>query len=202
MTVMMLAASAALAAGSLGAQGTPPEQIDILIDPTPKSDGPEYEDCSAEEQAATISGEIIVCRRKADDAKYRTTSREEAENRYARETMNKGNPQTPDVAGPGIFRGPATIGGICGIGLGKCPPPPAYMIDFASLPPTPPGSDADRVARGLRPIGNEGEGAKEAAEAMLRDINQKELGLPPALAKASEDAELNPAESASPAVAE
>ena len=64
-------------------------------------------------------------RRKADDAKYRTTSREEAENRYARETMNKGNPQTPDVAGPGIFRGPATIGGICGIGLGKCPPPPA-----------------------------------------------------------------------------
>ena len=76
------------------------------------------------------------------------------------------------------------------------------MIDFASLPPTPPGSDADRVARGLRPIGNEGEGAKDAAEAMLRDINQKELGLPPALAKASEDAELNPAESASPAVAE
>ena len=151
MTVMMLAASAALAAGSLAAQGTPPEQIDILIDPTPKSDGTEYEDCSAEEQAATISGEIIVCRRKADDAKYRTTSREDAENRFAQETMNKGNPQTPDVAGPGIFRGPATVGGICGIGLNKCPPPPAYMIDFSTLPEAPPGSDADRIAKGEVP---------------------------------------------------
>ena len=199
MMVLVLAASAALATGSLGAQGTPPQRIDILIDPTPKSDAPEYEDCSAEEQAAVISGEIIVCRRKADDAKYRTTSREDAENRYALETMNRGNPQTPDVAGPGIFRGPATVSGICGIGLSKCPPPPAYMIDFSTLPPTPPGSDADRVARGLRPIGNDGERAKETAEAMLREASQKELGLPPVLAKTALDAAVSPAKSASPA---
>ena len=33
----------------------------------PPSRGSEYENCSAEEQAAAISGEIVVCRRKADE---------------------------------------------------------------------------------------------------------------------------------------
>ena len=117
----------------------------------PSSQASEYEDCSAEEQAAVISGEIVVCRRKADNDQHRLTSRENAQRRYAEETMNNGNPQTPDVAGPGIFRGPATVGGMCGIGLNKCPPPPAYMIDFSTLPEAPPGSDADRIAKGQVP---------------------------------------------------
>ncbi len=117
----------------------------------PSSQTSEYEDCSAEEQAAVISGEIVVCRRKADNDQHRLMSPEDAQRRYAEETMNKGNPQTPDVAGPGIFRGPATAGGMCGIGLNKCPPPPAYMIDFSTLPEAPPGSDADRIAKGEVP---------------------------------------------------
>lgn len=31
------------------------------------------------------------------------------------------------------------------------PPPPAYIIDFAALPETPAGSDAERVGQGLAP---------------------------------------------------
>ena len=47
---------------------TPPEQIDILA---PQQDylGP-LEDCSAEQEAASISGEIVVCRRRRDNGEF------------------------------------------------------------------------------------------------------------------------------------
>ena len=60
----------------------------------------------------------------------------------------------PSVAGKGIFSGPATVGGLCGFGLNPCPPPPVYYIDVTALPEAPPGSDADRIARGLAPRGS------------------------------------------------
>ena len=75
-------------------------------------------------------------------------------------------PLTPDVAGPGIFRGPATVSGLCLIP--PCPKEPALIIDIESLPEAPPGSDADRIARGLPPLGND-EGTPPTKE---------ELGLP------------------------
>jgi len=114
---------------------------------------PPVEDCTEEQEAAIISGEILVCRRIVDRAQYRYSSEDDAESRYARETMNKGDPRTPDVAGAGIFKGPATVSGLCLIP--PCPPPPANMIDFKDLPETPPGSDAERVGMGLAPLGNE-----------------------------------------------
>ncbi|MFN2099159.1 hypothetical protein [Altererythrobacter sp. MF3-039] len=113
---------------------------------------PPMEDCSDEQEAAILTGEIIVCRRKRDQSQFRVSSEDEAESRYARETMNAGDPRAPDVAGPGIFRGPATVSGLCFIP--PCPPPPAYMIDFDELPETPPGSDAERAGQGLAPRGN------------------------------------------------
>ena len=48
-----------------------------------------------------------------------------------------------------------------------CPPPPVYMIDVTALPEAPPGSDADRIARGLAPRGSrydDGEAALVASE--------------------------------------
>ena len=60
--------------------------------------------------------------------------------------------EAPNVAGPGIFTGPATVSGLCVIP--PCPPPPVYMIDVTALPEAPPGSDADRIARGLAPRGS------------------------------------------------
>lgn len=111
---------------------------------------PPMEDCSDEQEAAILSGEIIVCRRKVDQNRFRTLSDDEAQTRYAEETMNMGNPPPPDVAGPGIFKGPATVSGLCFIP--PCPREPALIIDVTALPKAPPGSDADRIARGLPPL--------------------------------------------------
>lgn len=142
----------------------PPERIDILVDAVPAQQGPEFEDCSAEEEAASISGEIVVCRRKVDQSQYRTVTEDEAENRYARQTMDKGSPRPPDVFGIPNHGVPIRFGKV---------PPPAYMVDFSALPDTPPGSDADRVGRGLPPLG------RDTAAAAANPAQAKELGLPP-----------------------
>ncbi|MFL0672022.1 MAG: hypothetical protein ACJLS3_11555, partial [Erythrobacter sp.] len=78
----------------------------------------------------------------------------------------------PDVAGPGIFRGPATIGGQCFIP--PCPKDPALIIDVTAIPPPPAGSDAERVARGLAPV--EDDMAPLSAEERRR--KEADLGLP------------------------
>ena len=150
--------------------------IDDLYGPEPP-----MEDCSEEQEAAILSGEIVVCRRKQDQRQYRTMSREAAQRRYARETMNKDNPQTPDPCGPncGIFKGPPTVGGMCIPGLQKCPPPPALIIDVTALPEAPPGSDADRISRGLPPLGD----SNPVQPAPVRpdgEISEDQLGLPDA----------------------
>lgn len=180
-------------AASLSAQvqqGSPPDRIDLLAG-RERDDAP-LEDCSEEQEAAAISGEIVVCRRKADTAAY-GFDKEEWESRYARETMNKNDPRTPDPCGPncGIFKGEPTIGKLCIPGLQKCPPPPAYFIDFSTLPAAPPGSDADRIARGLPPLGRDG-----AQSPVVPATNNAQLGLPPPPDR-SED--VSPSGSASPA---
>lgn len=111
---------------------------------------PPMEDCSDEQEAAILSGEIIVCRRKQDQREFRTLPSDEAQSRYARETMNAGDPPPPDVAGPGIFTGPATVSGLCLIP--PCPKEPALIIDVTALPEAPAGSDADRISKGLPPL--------------------------------------------------
>ena len=169
----------------LAAQDESGETIDILV--PPEDYLPPSEDCSAEQEAASISGEIIVCRRRSDGGEY-GYDKERAEREYAAKTMNKGDLRTPNVDGPGIFQGPATIGGVCGIGLNPCPPPPAYLIDFSTLPEAPPGSDADRISRGLPPLGR-GAATTEAESA----ARAKQLGLPPVPGSS-----VSPSESASP----
>lgn len=98
---------------------------------------------------------IVVCARKQEQSQFRIRSDDRVKDDYARETMNEGDPQAPDVSGPGIFKGDPTVGSLCIPGLQKCPPPPAIIVDFSELPDTPPGSDADRIGRGLAPRGNE-----------------------------------------------
>ncbi len=109
--------------------------------------------CEEEADAASISGDIIVCRQIGEDnSNYYSGSREDAQRRYAQETQNAGLLPPPDVAGPGIFKGPATVGGLCLIP--PCPPEAALLIDVEALPEAPEGSDADRIARGLPPLGD------------------------------------------------
>ncbi|MDG5748200.1 hypothetical protein P8Q88_08400 [Qipengyuania sp. XHP0207] len=162
-------------------QGTPPERIDILIDQA-DFEGP-LEDCSAEQEAAAISGEIIVCRRRGDPARY-GYDKEAAERRYARKTMNKGDPRSPDVFGIPDHGVVAARGCF----VPPCPPPPAYFIDVEALPEAPPGSDADRIARGLPPLGRDAATPQAASQARA-----EQLGLPPV-----PQGEINPSESASP----
>ena len=103
-----------------------------------------------------VGDEILVCAPvEGDPDRYRITS-----------SLDKGDDshlswsgQAPDVSGPGIFKGPATVSGMCFIP--PCPKEPVYYIDVAALPEAPPGSDADRIARGLAPRGSrydDGEG--------------------------------------------
>ena len=98
----------------------PGEQIDILA---PQEDylGP-LEDCSAEQEAASISGEIVVCRRRRDNGAF-AVDEDGAQQRYAEETMNRGDPRTPDVFG--IPNHGVVVARGCFIG--PCPPPKALM---------------------------------------------------------------------------
>ena len=164
--------------------------IDILA--RPKSEGEVdprlIEECERQEDAAQISREIVVCReiREGTDHSY-SGGGDAAQDRYAEETAFAGDLVPPDVSGPGIFKGEPTIGKLCIPGLQKCPPPPALIIDVTALPQAPPGSDADRISRGLPPLGND--------EAVA---NQAELGLPPS-ATAADKTPASPAGSAEPA---
>lgn len=192
----LLAGAAPIAASAQdGAAGTPPERIDLTITrPPPVST---EEACRRQREAAVVSGEIVVCGA-VPSQDQRLTSRQDAQNRYAERTAFRDNPATPDVAGAGIFRGPAIVSGLCVKGVFNCPKPPAVFVDVTALPKAPPGSDADRIARGLEPLGDEGTEAPRQLSAQER----AELGLPaPAYEPGREPpaaAPVSPAGSAAP----
>lgn len=90
-------------------------------------------------------GEIVVCAALEEQSQFRVpSSLDEGDDSHL---SWDGRP--PDVSGPGIFKGPATISG-CIKGI-NCPPPPAYYFDITALPEPPPGSDADKIAKGEVP---------------------------------------------------
>ena len=94
-----------------------------------------------------------MCRRRRDNGEF-AVDEDGSQLRYAEETMNKGDPRTPDLFG--IPDHGVVVARGCFIG--PCPPPKALIIDIEALPEAPPGSDADRIARGLAPSGGETEG--------------------------------------------
>jgi hypothetical protein len=123
-------------------------EIDILADAKERYGPPApVDDCSAEQEAAIISGEIIVCRRKRDQSRFQTLNPDGAQARYADETAFRDDPKAPDFISDCNDQGwPAGC-----VRIGKVPEP-ALIIDVAALPQAPPGSDADRIARGLPPL--------------------------------------------------
>lgn len=165
------------------AQDRPPNAEQALEDARASyGPPPDTEPCSAEQEAAAISGEIVVCARRPSE-EHRLRSSEDARRRYAAATMDAGDPRAPDFAGPPCDTSKAGC-----IGFGWVPPR-AIVIDFAALPEAPPGSDADRIARGLAPLGRDNATVSGQARA-------EELGLPPPPASG---APLTPLGSASPA---
>lgn len=128
----------------------PRERINLSVT-VPKSEADLLleQDCEREADVGRVQGEIVVCRQlgEATDGSF---NKEAWEQDYARRTQGG---STPNVDGEGIFKGPATVGGLCLVP--PCPPEAAIMIDVEALPEAPAGSDADRIARGLPPLGQE-----------------------------------------------
>jgi len=148
----------------------PRQRIDLSVTvPQGEPNQAELRACTADEEAAAINGEIVVCRVVGTDSSALTGNRAETQKRYAQETANKGKPASPDLFGiPDNGKG---------IGFGKAPPP-AITVDFAALPAAPAGSDADRIARGLAPLGQEEE-LTEEQERARREAEGIRTTLPP-----------------------
>jgi len=189
-TVTLLAASAVLAPiPAMAAQeripidlgpdapttATPPQQIDLLEDWERERArmAAKVKECEERRDAVAATGEIVVCGRRSDNgAVYLGVSSADLLKAYAERTMNAGTLPPPDVAGPGIFRGEPSYGGMCFIP--PCPAGPRLIIDVKAIPPPPPGSDAERVAQGLAPL--ESDDAPLSPEERRR--KEADLGLP------------------------
>ncbi|MEL6487845.1 MAG: hypothetical protein AAFQ13_11975 [Pseudomonadota bacterium] len=144
-----------------------PTRINLAVTvPSGEVNEAQAQQCVDEADAGQISGEIIVCRRTGTNGGNSLSgSRAEAQKRYAEETAFQNSPRTPNVSGlPDNGRG---------ISVGKVPPP-ALIIDVEALPDAPEGSDADRIARGLPPLGQD----ENLTEEEIRQRREK-LGLPP-----------------------
>lgn len=146
-----------------------PPRVNLLVT-RPRGDvnQAQVQECVERADASTISGEIVVCRQVGEDPANVYSSPEEARKRYAEATANKEAPRTPN-----FINDCASQGNPFGcIGFGKVPPP-ALMIDVGALPQAPAGSDADRIARGLPPLGQELELTEEQEKARREAMGLK-----------------------------
>lgn len=189
--ILATLATPAAAQPALEAQtGTPPERIDIKIDPA--VEGPQFEDCSVEQDAAAITGEIVVCRRETG-AENRLYDKEQAQDRHAARTQGQ-KPVDFEPYYPGVVVARGCF-------IPPCPPPMPVLIDLKAIPEAPPGSDADRVGRGLPPLGRQNpvQGTVLVTGDTVPKPDAEELGLPPAPRRAEATPDVSPSESASPA---
>lgn len=90
------------------------------------------------------SDEIVVCVDRGEDLVVPSTAESDPYSRAARRALDGDIPSAPDVSTIQCRRG---ADGVCRGNFGGAPPP-VYYIDVTALPEAPPGSDADRIARG------------------------------------------------------
>jgi hypothetical protein len=94
-------------------------------------------------------GEIVVCGQTEDSSKYRVKSSADLDPKAAKDIV----PRAPDLYNlpqPAMLGVGITMGGCF---IPPCPAPMPLLIDLKAIPDAPPGSDADRVGRGLAPRG-------------------------------------------------
>lgn len=91
---------------------------------------------------------IVVCAKTEDQAQFRVQSSAELDPTGA--GARGGVPRAPDVGTnyPGMVVARGCF-------IPPCPPPMPKIIDLKAIPEAPPGSDADRVGRGLAPQGDD-----------------------------------------------
>ena len=128
--------------------------IDILAKPEP-SPGEKlaYEACEAEQDAARLRGEIIVCRQLEDGEEVSGFDKETWERDYAQRTQGAKTPNVEGAGGSILYRAEGSVFLVTTgkITVGEAAEAP-LIIDVQALPEAPPGSDADRIARGLAPL--------------------------------------------------
>ncbi|MBX7494494.1 hypothetical protein K3172_01335 [Qipengyuania sp. 6B39] len=115
---------------------------------TAENDGlsPDERDCRRKQEAALISGEIVVCGDRADHDRHRLAPPGDARKRFAEETMDRGLARAPDFEPPPCV--PSLLSWCSGQGrIGE----DTVVVDFDALPEAPEGSDADRIAKGEVP---------------------------------------------------
>lgn len=153
--------------------------IDILVEPpeAPPPSEAEIRECEAEIDAARVTREIIVCRQiGVNPNDYYSANRADARRRYAEETAFAGSTSAPDVDGTGLPMGLTPVVTIRGCFIPPCPKDPALIVDVEALPEAPDGSDADRIAQGLIPLGSD----KELSPAEInRRLRALETAAPP-----------------------
>ncbi|WP_337661233.1 hypothetical protein [Erythrobacter sp. Alg231-14] len=168
LATLCLALSHAAIAAPAAAQA--PDRIDLLAAQEPfEPDEFAVEQCERDADAAKIAGEILVCRDLTENTDG-YWDKEAWEKRYGAETQGR---QPPDVDGTGLPNGMVPLVTIRACFIPPCPTEPAIMIDFDELPDAPGGSDADRIAHGLPPLGDDGDLGRGP-------ISEEELVLPPA----------------------
>ena len=90
---------------------------------------------------ANVNGKIVVCADPLKNERERLPMRDQTDSALS---TDDGVPRAPDVFGI------RQNGGVTfkGCFLPPCPPPPMYFFDVTALPEAPPGSDADKIAKG------------------------------------------------------
>ena len=88
--------------------------------------------------------EIVVCAPESGDQfRVPSTAESDPNSREAKRRLDDGIPRAPQVGTViDCSRGCVGFGSV---------PPPAYIIDFSTIPDAPPGSDADLIAKGEKP---------------------------------------------------
>ena len=119
------------APGAALAQGTQSESLSA-----------DERDCQRKQEAALISGEIVVCGDRSENDRYRLSPPGEARKRYAEETLDRGLGLAPDFKPPPLLTLCPELGAV-----GERP----VIVDFDAFPDAPEGSDADRIAKGETP---------------------------------------------------
>ncbi|MCK0127043.1 hypothetical protein [Erythrobacter sp. F6033] len=170
--LLLAPASIITAANQEPAQDIEPDggtlQIDVKANVPSKAPDPIIvKECEDEADAARIANEIIVCRSR-DDAGFSGFDKEDFERRYAEATQG---PKPVPVDGSGLRApGGAPMAPLVTVKFGRVAEPVLY-VDVQALPKAPAGSDADRIARGLPPLGADGDAGRGP-------ITESELNLP------------------------
>jgi len=89
--------------------------------------------------------EIVVCADPRKNERERLPLRGDSD---AARSTRTGTTRAPDIDGIKCRRG---ADGVCRGNMGGAPPP-IYYIDLSKIPEAPPGSDADRIAKGEVPV--------------------------------------------------